>query len=394
MALVTYVLGDCPGCKSQNTFGNVDVYGHYVFRGCKRCRYKENVALPPLRKKVVYLDQFFFSGAFRGGDARFIAAAERISRLASLQLLVAPFSSIHEDETHQWEKRLELFEFIKATARGHEFEAAYGVEQTQLVKAFKAWLAGGPTDYELKPRDALRDDHNKWDSYLRIDVGRYLGDIELIRDLKRQSVEGLVSLFDGWRQLHSSFEEDVAAEHQAAGKSYMDFYLEFAVRVAGGDYMALFDAPIISQVVQTMLHLLPEDDAPELKLRKCAEFLFSDHFKAVPYQWLNAHMLATLKHLVKNGFYTNRDQALRKLNGFFYDVKHIATYAPYVDVFVMDQPMADLVSRPTVNLEGRFGTKVFSLGNWDEFLAWLDQLEAEMSAEHREGLRLAYPTGS
>ncbi len=83
---------------------------------------------------------------------------------------------------------------------------------------------------------------------------------------------------------------------------------------------------------------------------------------------------------------------MRKLNGFFYDVKHIATYAPYVDVFVMDQPMADLVSRPTVNLESRFGAKVFSLGNWDEFLAWLDKQEDEMSAEHRMGLRLAYPT--
>ncbi len=58
----------------------------------------------------------------------------------------------------------------------------------------------------------------------------------------------------------------------------------------------------------------------------------------------------------------------------------------------MDQPMADLVSRPTVNLDGRFGVKVFSLGNWDEFLAWLDQQENEMSVEHRLGLGLAYPT--
>jgi hypothetical protein len=80
------------------------------------------------------------------------------------------------------------------------------------------------------------------------------------------------------------------------------------------------------------------------------------------------------------------------LNGFFYDVKHISTYAPYVDAFVMDQPMADLVSRPTVDLQGRFGTAVFSLHNWDAFLAWLDKLEADMSAEHSEGLRVAYPT--
>jgi len=84
-------------------------------------------------------------------------------------------------------------------------------------------------------------------------------------------------------------------------------------------------------------------------------------------------------------------QALRKLNGFFYDVKHFATYAPYVDAFVMDQPMADLVSRPTVNLEGRFGAKVFSLSNWDAFLVWLTQLETEMTVEHRVGLSQAYP---
>lgn len=391
MALVTYVLGDCPSCKSQNTFGNIDVRGHSVYKGCESCRYRERVALPPLRKKVVYLDQFFFSCAFRGRDDRFIEAADRISKLASLQLLVAPFSNIHEDETHQWKKRKELFEFIKTTARGHEFKPAFDVEQTQIVKAFKVWLDGRSTDYQLESSDALRDDLNSWDSYLRIDMGRYLGDIELIRDLKRQSLEGLVDLFDGWRNQHSSFDVDLLAEQHVAGKSYMDFYLEFALRITAGDHMAMLDAPIISQVVQTLLHLVPEDVPTELRLRKCAEFLFSKNFRETPYQWLNAHILATLKHLVKSGFYTNRELALRKLNGFFFDVKHIATYAPYVDIFVMDQPMADLVSRPTVNLEGRFGTKVFSLGNWDEFLAWLDELEGQMSAAHREGLRLAYP---
>lgn len=392
MALVTYVLGDCPSCKSQNAYGNVEVYGHYIYRGCKLCRHKEQIALPPLRKKILYLDQFFFSGAFRGGDARFVAAAERISRLASLQMLVVPFSSIHEDETYQWERRDELFAFIKATARGHEFKAAYEVEQTQILKGFKAWLASESTEYVLNSADALQKEIHQWDSYLRIDVGRYLGDIELIRDLKKQSIVGLVDLFDGWRQLQTSFEQDLEAEYRSAGKAYMDFYLEFALRVARGDFMAMLDAPIISQVVQTMLLVIPGDAAPEYKLRKCAEFLFSDYFKETPYRWLTAHMLATLKHFVKNGFYTNREQAMRKLNGFFYDVKHIATYAPYVDVFVMDQPMADLVSRPTVNLESRFGAKVFSLGNWDEFLAWLDKQEDEMSAEHRMGLRLAYPT--
>jgi len=392
VALVTYVLGDCPACKTKDAFGNVDVYRTYVLRGCMRCQYREDVPLPAVRKKVLYLDQFFFSHAFRGGDARFVGAAERIARLASLQLAVAPFSSIHEDETHQWEKRDELLKFIKKTSRGHEFNPSYEVEKAQILESFQAWLSGGSSADVLNSEDALDEDVHAWESYMRIDVGRYMGDIELIRDLKRQSSEGLVNLFEGWRQLKTSFEEDLEAEHHAAAQGYLNFYVEFAARVASGDYMAMFDAPVMSLVVQAMLQQMDEGLPIEQRIRRCAEFLRSSQFKELPYQWLHAHMLASLKHLVKKGFYTNREQALKKLNGFFYDVKHIATYAPYVDAFVMDQPMADLVSRPTVNLAGRYGTQVFSLNNWDSFLAWLDQIEESMDAQHLEGLHLAYPT--
>jgi len=101
MAIVTYVLGDCPGCGRQDSFGNVDVFdGRMVFQGCKTCGYHVQIPLPKLQKNIVYLDQFFFSHAFRRQDKRFLDAAARIERASSLQLLVAPYSSVHEDETH------------------------------------------------------------------------------------------------------------------------------------------------------------------------------------------------------------------------------------------------------------------------------------------------------
>lgn len=396
MALVTHVLGDCPGCGGTSTFGDVDIFsthrlGSYLYRGCKRCRYREQVSLPPLKKKVLYLDQFFFSHAFRGGESRFVEAAERIERLVSLQLLAVPFSSIHEDETHQWERRDELFRFVKATARGHEFRDAFDVERTQLVKMFLSWLRGEAPVYVLDPSDALKDELHAWDGYMRIEVGRYLGDIELIRDLKRQSVEGLVDLFPGWRELNSSFEEDLHAEYAVAGKAYIDVFIEFVSRLAGGDHGAMLDAPMASMVVQSLLHLVPGDVPEEDRLRTCTRFLFSEHFKEIPYQWLSAHMFASLKAMVKNGAYSNRERALQRLSGVFYDVKHIATYAPYVDAFVMDQPMAELASRATVRLEERYGPKVFSRSNWDDFVKWLDDLEVEMTEEHRAALATAYP---
>ncbi len=102
-------------------------------------------------------------------------------------------------------------------------------------------------------------------------------------------------------------------------------------------------------------------------------------------------MFATLKGMVKRGAYANREAAVDRLSGVFYDVKHISTYAPYCDAFFMDQAMADLVQQPGVGLEQRFGTQVYSLNNLDEFLAWLDSLEASMPSAHTQGLRTAYP---
>lgn len=396
MALVTHVLGNCAGCGGTNTFGDVDIFnthrmGTYLYRGCQRCRYHEKVGLPTLKKRVLYLDQFFFSHAFRGREPRFVDAAERIERLVSLQLLAVPFSSIHEDETHQWERRDELYRFVKATARGHAFRDDFHVERTQLVKMFKSWLRGEPAKYVLDSSDALKDELQAWDSYMRIEVGRYRGDIEFIRDLKRQSVEGLIDMFPGWRELNTSFEEDLHAEYSDAGKAYINVFIEFITCLVGGDASAALDAPATSMVIQTLLNLVPEEVPQDDRLRTCTRFLFSEHFKEIPYQWLSAHMFATLKSTVKQGAYHNRERALQRLSGVFYDVKHIATYAPYVDAFVMDQPMAELVSRATVGLEERYGPKVFSRSNWDDFMGWLDCLEAEMSAEHRTALATAYP---
>ncbi|MFP3564086.1 hypothetical protein [Paraburkholderia sp. SIMBA_030] len=390
--LVTYVLGNCPGCGQENSFGNVEVYGDHVLQGCKRCRYSHGLMLPPIRKKVIYLDQFFFSCAFRGRDARFVQAAERIKQLAEDQLLVAPYSSIHEDETQWRDYADQLYPFIKDTSRGAEFERASEVEKTQLTRAFRAWLAGEPADHVISLEDALEEEHvAEWDGYIRIEVGGYLGDAELLAQLKRQSVEQLVDLFPEWRTSQRSFEGDVEAEYAQIGPTLIGSYLEFVFRMFRGDIDVFLDSPAIAMIVQEFMFLLPEEMPAEDKLRRCGEFFRSDHFKNVPTQWLTTHMLATLKAIVKAGSYQNREKALGRLSGVFFDIKHISTYAPYVDAFIMDQPMAELVSHPGVRLTERYGTRVFSLNNWDELFVWFDELEAAMSAEHRQGVLDAYP---
>jgi hypothetical protein len=394
--LVTHVLGDCPGCEGKNSFGNVCIRDNRVLRGCKRCKYSTTVLLPEIRKKILYLDQFFFSSAFRENDPRFVTAVQRIRQLSALQLLVAPFSSIHEDETHQWRRyggknKNDLMEFIKATSRGHEFEPHYDVEKTQIVRAFQSFHTGKPAAFGLEQCDAVKGAIHEWDDYLRIDVGRYMGDIELIRDLKRQTIEELVDVFSSWRQSTNTFDQDVALEMQDAVKGYIESYFKYASRIAGGDYYALFDSPILSKVVESLLHCFPDEIPPEERLKRISMFFRSSHFSEIPCQWLSARIYATQKDMVKRGAYVDRNGALKRLSGFFQDVKHVSTYAPYCDAFVMDKAMASLVADPHVDLEKRYGVKVFCLNNWDQFLNWMETLETEMSQEHRAGLSAAYP---
>jgi hypothetical protein len=393
--LVTRVTGDCPGCGGKACFGNVLVLDEELLRGCRRCRYQTGIPLPPVRKKVIYLDQFFFSHAFRGGDAQFLAVAERIKQLTQSQLLVSPYSSVHEDETHQWrgykdKTHEQLMQFIKATSRGVRFDPEYRIEKSQILKAFQACQAQGPLEYRVQARDAIRGELDRWDSYFRIDVGCYRKDIELKRRLKADAVRGLVTLFDRWQESNDSFEQSVAIELRDAGRLYLEAYQTMARRLGQGDLMAVADSPIIATIVEDMRELIPRQVPRTEHLQRCTDFFASEYFAQVPHEWISAHMFATLKEQVKRGAYANREAAAERLAGIFDDIAHISTYAPYCDAFVMDAPMADLVRQPTVALEQRYGVRVFSRRTLDALLAWLDELEASVSAEHRAAVAAVY----
>ena len=254
--LVSRILGDCPGCGGTRKFGNVSVRGDHVLRGCWVCTYSERVPLPPHRKKILYLDQFFFSSAFQKRDRRFLEAVHLVGKISADQLLAVPYSSVHEDETHQWrgysgKDKHDLMQFIKVTSRGHEFEQAHDVELTQISRAFQAFLSGKPAAFELQRDDAIGDEIHAWDDYVWIDVGRYLGDIELMRSLKGESIEALIDAFDNWRRSTNTFDEQVALEMREAARGYIVTYAEYASRIASGDFDAAWNAPLLSRVVES-----------------------------------------------------------------------------------------------------------------------------------------------
>ncbi|WP_188448087.1 hypothetical protein [Arenimonas maotaiensis] len=373
------------------------VQSNHLLRGCMFCDYSENIPLPPLRKKIIYLDQFFFSAAFRERDSRFLEAAELIKRATSSQVLIAPFSSIHEDETHQWRgfdgrNKDDLMQFIKATSRGHQFEPSYRVEHDQILKAFESFVQNQPSDFHPDRRLAIRSDINHWEDYFRIDIREYRGDIEQIRNLKNQSVESLIkSVFPAWRKSKESFYDHVEIERRDSAKIYLNTYYEYLTRIARGDHNALFDSPISSMVVQNLFQALPKNIGIGEKYKQIDDFFRSDHFANIPNEWLSSRIFAVLREQVRNGAYQNLEESKRRLSGFLNDVKHVSIYSPFVDVMLVDQPMAAILADGRINIPSRYGTKIYSLNTWPNFLSWLQSLIDSISDDHRQGLELAYP---
>jgi hypothetical protein len=391
MALVTYIIGNCPSCGAPESYGNVSVGGNQLCRGCLRCKHLDHLPLPALDKKIVYLDQFFFSHAFRGREGKFVEASDAIRDLALAQQLVAPFSKFHEDESGLWteQQRGPLIDFIKQTSGGHKFRDEYEVKSRQTHRAFEAFLARESTAHAVTRSDALDKDVNHWDGYVWVDVN-LKPDHDDLKRRKSGSTEQLLDLFETWAKTPSTFVEDVRTEIRSLAESYLSMYVEYVKRIASGDLSAFLTANENSMMVEGLLRY--GDKLPaSLRMQRLQAFLESDYFANVPHTRVGSELFALLRQRLREGAYKNRAKNRELFGGLLYDVGFIATYAPYCDAMVMDNLMYQWATDPLIDLPKRFGVRLFSRRNWDEFLAYLSDLAANQRPEIEAALKTIRP---
>ena len=395
MALVSYIIGDCPSCGALESYGNVTVSGNTLSRGCLKCRHWDRIPLPELKKKIIYLDQFFLSHAFRGQHKMFVEARKRITDLALAQQIVAPYSNLHEDESQLWTEaqRAPLLKFIKQTSLGHKFSYEYEVKNRQIHRAFQSFLVNGPTASTVERADALGRDVNEWDDYVWIDVGNFSHAHDDLKMRKDSSIEALLDAFDTWASMNSTFEEDVKSEVRSSATSYIEHYVAYLNRIAGGDPGALLNANENSMMVESLLRYGDKLPAP-LRMQRIVAFFQSDHFANVPEVRIGSEFFALLRKKLRQGEFVNREKNRNRFGGLFYDVRFISTYAPYCDAMVVDNLMYQWSTDPLIDLPKRFGVRLFSRRNWNEFLTYLNELEADRSTAIDDALKMIHPVGA
>ena len=346
------------------------------------------------RKRILYLDQNFWSMAFRSNpkNSKWNSAMQRIEGLLELQLLAVPYSSTHENETHLWTGRSgDLLNFITTTARGHKFEPYYQIERVQILKAFQSYLDNAPAQFSRDEREALAGSVHEWDGPFSVSVHAQVPPTEVKRKggFKKQAIDELEKTLSNWKLSTNTFAQDLTLEFSDCARILVDNYAKKASRLLAGDFSALVDAPINAEIVGDMIYIL--------KIKGCADltsiggFFNSKHFAEVPSLQLSARLFSAFKKRVREGMYPDPRKAREDYEGFLFDVQHASTYVPYSDAFFTDKLMADLLRDKNVAAEKTFGCRVFSAAHWPEFFRWLDQIEASMTAEHSDGLGWAYP---
>lgn len=392
--LLTYVLNQkCPNCGKEGKFGNVNITGDTLNRGCNFCGKWNNIPLPLLKKKIIYLDQFFLSHAFRNNEQPFVEAVERIEQLASRQILVCPYSRIHTEETHLWrhDEQNKLYEFIKQTARGHEFKPAYSIKENQLVNSFSNFLQGNNQYFLRDDSHAFGENIHSWDDYFWVDIRPYLGDIDEIRRGKDEAVSALVDIFDGWRSSKTTFEEDQRSEALGYAESLLKQYVDGLAKLSIGGVEEYFNLPIESQFITTLLYFDQDKLSYEDRIKRIKTFLVSDYFIYTPYIDISCQLFAVLRKLVRNGAYVNKEKAKEKLSGLYYDVDFISTYGPYCDAMFVDRVMMTWLLDRDADISKRYSFSVFSAETWDEFHRYLNSLDENISEEVDVFLKYAYP---
>jgi hypothetical protein len=227
----TQPLLDCPTCGAASAFGVLHISGNRLQQRCQKCRYTKYTDLPPLDKKVIYLDQFAISNIYkiRSGEILkprhvhefWVDFEKRIMRAQMSQAAIFPPSSIHRDETIVSPFSSELWlehEMFGGNVSFIDVEKLNARQETEFAKAF---IDGQPAPcLEFDIDTALHGSRNSWLPHLHITVNSdYSSFADGLRESRDRLHMAMLPLFERWQTEKPTFEAVLKEELSAFGKA-------------------------------------------------------------------------------------------------------------------------------------------------------------------------------
>jgi hypothetical protein len=408
---ITSPFTTCPFC-GQEEFGLLMVRRYGYVKRCRGCMKDEQYALPPVEKKILYLDQFAISNLMkvlhpehrhrieRRGAAEeryWLALFDRVERLVKLHVLVCPYSDAHWEESllapHNEELR-RIYEHLGGDVR---FEDPGMVKDGQVLRAFEAWLDADADRGPVPRRNVLAGSTDGWRDRLQIEARLDLdpGFPDELRAARTERHEGLGRAVGVWRSggrrgFEAYFRDEVVAYGEYALQAYGQRLQAFGEVMAGrrqpdDDLVFATRSQIL---IYQMKEKLTEHGVPvEKQIAKLRSFFASEAMQQIPSVRIAAGMFAV--YAVK----ASLQQAADPNRGMVTDINIVSTYLPYCDAMFIDDGCADLLAEADRELSLGYPARIFSGRSRDELLEWLDELENSVEHEHIKLVERVYGPG-
>lgn len=401
---------ECPKCGAKE-FGVLAIRKNYFLRRCKNCMYPKGddpeymCYLPPINKKVIYLDQFAISEMMKLLNPRTNANKankidpfwkilfEKIERLSKLQLILCPDSDFHENESLVTPFFKELKRIYELFSYGVTFTNSLDIQVSQFINHAEKWIKGEDfTNAHLNVSDVISDEKDIWQDRLILTLDTNYNEdwIDGIIQDREATHDVMINLFQEWAEIRDfNFLSCYEKESKYYGKTILQNYLSYikALQEKDENYYNLILNKLLAAIIFYQLEgIFMKNNVDEKDLLyKITEYLQSDIFNSIPFVHIYSLMIAALVRKAQSG------QKKAPNRGMINDISIISYLMPYCDVIFIDNGCDSLLSEnPIPEMIKRYGTKIFSLNKKEQFLEYLDNIEATMPESHMKYVTSAY----
>ncbi len=400
----------CLKCKEEDCYGILMIGGNSYTRRCKKCWYTNSYRLPPLNKKIIYLDQFAVSemmkaindkiGKSKKIDQVWFDLFERLDILTKLQLVICPDSTFHQAESLLYQHTSALKKMYEHLSHGLSFHDPATIKRFQLTWQFENHF--GKNTPQIKRSTVFLGPINEWQDRFRISINFKIQNDEIIemRKIKQKAHNGVTGVFQRWQsEKNKKFQDWYHEEGLIWGKTILRRFIDSTMKL--GEFeagrlqltaeevtaLALDDAGVI---LSSLVRSAPgKPGMNEENLTAVIQFLNSKELLKIPSNHIQALLWACLAHQAAHGGRKKPPNI-----GMVNDIEMLSTVLPYCDAILVDNEMYEILSHGQVyKALAKYDAKIFSKNNIHDFFAYLDDIKKQADQRHLEKVAEVYGNG-
>ncbi len=408
----------CPKCGHE-TFGVLTISGNSYSRRCRDCLHTVNhFALPKLRKKIIYLDQYVVSNLMKLENPELDRKGvlktnpfwqelrDLLMQLRRLQLIVCPDSASHVSESGISPFNAELKKTYENLSNGITFKSFESICSDQIGELALAWSEGRQPVFDFDAQDVLSRDPNEWSKryYFTFQDNPFIipDEIKAARAYMHAHVAHLFQdvwsketrTFQYWYDLERmGYQGHLGAAIMKSRRERLEALFGYrpGVQPSLEDLGRVLPSPAeaLTAVLKHIMRFprgggerMPEQiDALE------KSFGQANRIADAPFVKLQAMLYAAIAMNAATGQKEPPDE------GMTTDIETVAHLLPYCDAMLMDNYCRALLLKIPKTLRPPEVERVYSLNSQTEFLTYLRSIRDSITPEHTAALRDVYGEG-